>query len=101
MPELPVLASLAIVQTTDQGRYAIHQAQLPEPAASYRFLAISKESVRDEAPNQSVLTSLAQFFEDPRQLLGDRQYAIHELFVDGNVTKDQNFVFAGDLPHGQ
>lgn len=95
VPELPVLASLVIVQTTGEGRYAIHQAQLPQPTASYRFLAISKTAIRDEPPDQSTLTALEQFFEDPRQLLGDRRYASQELFVDVNVTKDQNFVFAG------
>jgi hypothetical protein len=92
--ELPVLPSLVIVQSTDEGRYAIHFAQLPRPVASYHFLAISKDIFSDEPPKQPVLDALAEYFEDPQKLLSDRRHVVQELFVDVNVTRDQNFVFA-------
>jgi len=92
--ELPAEPSLIMTSTTSEGRYAIHFAELPQPFARYHVLAISRNVRLSDPPAEATLKLLAEFFTNPEQLLGDHRHAVQDLFIDVNVTKDQNFILS-------
>jgi hypothetical protein len=89
----PDLPPLVFAPAAADGRYSIHVRQLAKPSAPYYVLAISNQLRRTGPPPEMDLNKLAEFFEDSRQLLGDHQYVLEELYVDANVTKDKDLVF--------
>jgi hypothetical protein len=90
----PDFSPLVVAFADKSGRYAVDARTLPQSAAPFCLLAISSQSGRSGPPLEDDLKSLAEFFEDPENLLGTHPYQFAEMVLDVNVTKDKDFLLS-------